>query len=74
MACDKKHQRETGAEWDVDVPCSDEVLELEEVGLQSISHYVEVRHNTIARFFGNRPIFGFCVDTERSSGSSPRQW
>ena len=53
-------------------PASDEVLE--EVGLQNISHYVEVRRSTITRFIVNHPIFGFCLDAERLRGSSRHQW
>ena len=70
MSCDNKPQREPNGTWKY--PALDEVLE--ELGLQSILHYVEVRRNTIARFIVNRPIFGFCVGADRLRGSSPRQW
>ena len=50
------------------------VKTLEEVGLQTIEHYVLVRRQTIADFIVNRPIFGLCVGGERRRGTSPRQW
>jgi len=47
---------------------------LEEIGLQPIAHYVEVRRQTIAKFIVNWPIFDFCVAGKRKRGTSPRQW
>ena len=53
-------------------PSSDDVLE--EVGLFSISHYVQVRRQTIANYIVDRPILTFCREGERLGGSSPRQF
>ena len=40
-------------------PASVDVVD--KVGLHSVEHYIEVRRQTIANFFMNRPIFAFCV-------------
>ena len=53
-------------------PASADVME--EVGLHSIAHYIEVRRQTIANFIVNRPIFGFCQGRRRRRGSAPRQF
>ena len=53
-------------------PSSDDVLE--EVGLFSISHYVQVRRQTIAIYIVDRAILTFCREGERLRGSSPRQF
>ena len=53
-------------------PSSKDVLE--EVGLFSIEHYVQVRRQTIANYIVDRPILAFCREGERLRGSSPRQW
>jgi hypothetical protein len=51
-------------------PTSEDVLE--EVGLKTIKHYIEVRRQTIANYIVNRPIYLFCEDAERRRGSMPR--
>ena len=45
---------------------------MKEVGLRSISHYVEVRRQHIFNFIVNRPIFDLCRESVRKRGSSPR--
>ena len=41
---------------------------LEEVGLFSIAHYVQVRRQTVAKYVVGREIFRNCVDGQRRSG------
>ena len=53
-------------------PASEDVLE--EVGIQRMAHYIEVRRQTIADYIVNRPIFAHCEAAERQRGSSPRQF
>ena len=45
---------------------------MQEVGLRSISHYVEVRRQHIFNFIVNRPIFDLCREGVRKRGSSHR--
>ncbi len=45
---------------------------MKEVGLSSISHYVEVGRQHIFNFIVNRPIFGLCREEVRKCGSSHR--
>ena len=48
---------------------------LEECGLHSIAHYIEVRRQTVARYIVDRPIFTFCMEQGRRRGTSAcRQW
>ena len=51
-------------------PDTEEVMK--EVGLQSISHFVEVRRQHIFNFIVNRPIFHLCREGVRKRGSSHR--
>ena len=53
-------------------PESDKVLEA--VGLHKISHYMEVRRQTIANFIVNQSIFELCWQGERKRGSPRRQF
>ena len=53
-------------------PLSKDVLE--EVGLFTIEHYIEVRRQTICNYIVDRPIFSHCMDGVRKRGTSPRQW
>ena len=70
MASDNKPQREADSSWRYpDTPAV-----MEEVGLQSIAHYVEVRRQTIASYIVNRPIFDCCVNGERRRGTNPHLW
>ena len=48
-------------------------LALEEVGLHTIEHYMQVFRQTIAVYIVNWPIFDFCKDEERKRGNSPRR-
>ena len=51
-------------------PNSQDVLKA--VGLKTISEYIAVRRETIARFIVDRPIFALCRDGERKRGSATR--
>ena len=37
-------------------------LALEEVGLETIGYYIQVRRQHIAAYIVDRPIFGFCEE------------
>ena len=70
MATVNKPSKNPDGSWDY--PSSEDVLE--EVGLFSMTHYIEVRIQTIANFIVIRPIFEYCMEAERRRGSSPRQF
>ena len=53
-------------------PATSDVLE--EVGLYSIAHYIEVRRDTISNFIVHRPIFERCQGARRRRGTAPRQF
>lgn len=53
-------------------PNSAEVLD--EVGLNTIAHYIGVRRQHIASYIVDKPIFRNCVDGVRKRGSSVRQF
>jgi len=54
--------------------CLSLALVLDEVGLSTIAHYVQVCRQTIAVYILEQPIFGFCWDGERQQDTSPRLW
>ena len=47
---------------------------LEEVGLHTIEHYVQVRRQTIAAYIVDRTIFELCMDGRRRQGTIPRTY
>ena len=47
---------------------------LNECGMQTISHFIGVRRDTILAYVVNRPIYQKCREGERKRGSAPRQW
>ena len=47
-------------------PCSEDVLQA--AGLEMISHYMDVRWQTVANFIVNRPIFELCAGVVRKRG------
>ena len=51
-------------------PCLKEVLKA--AGLETISHYMDVRQQTLANFIVNRPIFELCAGAVRKRGSPVR--
>jgi len=70
MVSKNKPQQMPGGEWRY--PASDKVLE--EARMHTITHYVEVRRQTISKYIVNWPIFIFCRDEERRHGTSPHQY
>jgi hypothetical protein len=42
---------------------------LEKVGLETITHYMGVRQQTVANFIVNRPIWELCAGAVRKRGS-----
>ena len=58
----------------LDVPRHDTEEVLKEVGLRSISQYVEARRQHIFDFIVNRPIFDLCRRGVRKRGSSHRRF
>ena len=53
-------------------PASEEVLE--NAGIYTIAHYIEVRRNIILNFIVNRPIHTLCQDAVRKRGTGNRQY
>ncbi len=51
---------------------SDKVLE--ECGMHTIQHYIDVRREAIAKYLVNRSIFTECQGTDRRCSSVPWQW
>ncbi len=47
---------------------------LQEVGLQTIRHYIGVRWQHIANFIVNQPIFQLCLEGVWKHGSAPHQF
>ncbi len=47
-------------------PCTKEVLKA--AGLETISHYMDVRRQTVANFIVNQPIFELCAGAVRKRG------
>jgi hypothetical protein len=70
MACTYKPCREPDGSYTY--PATSDVME--EIGLRSIAHYVDVRRQTIAKFIVHRPIFDSCVEGRRMRGTCPHQW
>jgi hypothetical protein len=64
MSGKRPEQKEDGS-WRY--PRSEDVLKA--VGLKSIAHYVDVRHQTVANFIVNRPIHELCTGAVRKRGS-----
>ena len=49
-------------------------LALEEVGLETIGYYIQVRRQHIAAYIVDQPIFGFCEEERRKQGTTPQTW
>ena len=67
MASEYALKRNASGEWEY--PASSDVLE--EVGLHSIRHYIDVRRATIAKWVAGRPILKKCKEGARRRGSTP---
>jgi len=53
-------------------PSSEAVLE--ECGMHTIEHYIDVRRETIAKYVVGRSIHVECQGTDQRHGSVPRRW
>jgi hypothetical protein len=53
-------------------PPSDKVLE--ECGMHTIQHYIDVRRQMILRYTVDRSIFAECKEVDRRHGLVPRRW
>jgi len=53
-------------------PPSDKVLE--ECGMHTIEHYIDVRRETIAKYVVNRSILAECQGADRRCGLMPQRW
>ncbi len=51
---------------------SDKVLE--ECGMHTIEHYIDVRRDTIAKYVVGRSILAECQRTDQRRGLVPRRW
>jgi hypothetical protein len=58
-------EKEPNGSWSY--PRSKDVLE--EAGLQTITHYMGMRRQTVANFIVNRPIWELCAGAVRRRGS-----
>ncbi len=68
----EKHKPKKGPNHTWAYPRSSNVLQ--ECGMATISHYINVRRATIFQYVVDRPIYKACKGGERRRGSPPRQW
>jgi hypothetical protein len=68
----KKHVPRRGPNQQWVYPPSDKVME--ECGMHTIGHYIDVRRETIAKYVVGRSIFAECQGADRRRGSVPRRW
>ena len=68
----KKHVPRRGPHQQWVYPPSDKVLE--ECGMHTIEHYIDVRRETIAKYVVGRSIFAECQGADRRRGQVPRRW
>ena len=68
----KKHVPWRGPHQQWVYPPSDKVLE--ECGMHTIQHYIDVRRETIAKYVVDRSILAECQGADRRRGSMPRRW
>ena len=47
---------------------------LEECGMHTIQHYIDVRRETITKYVVGRSIHVECLGADRKRGSVPRRW
>ncbi len=50
------------------------MLELEECGLHTIQHYIDVRRQMIVKYLVDHSIFAECQGAGQRRGLVPRQW
>ncbi len=68
----KEHVPRRGPNLQWVYPPSEAVLE--ECGMHTIQHYIDVRRETIAMYVVGRSILAECQGADRRRGSVPRQW
>jgi hypothetical protein len=68
----KEHVPRQGPNLQWAYPPSEAVLE--ECGMHTIQHYIDVRRETIATYVVGRSILAECQGADRRRGSVPRQW
>ncbi len=68
----KKHVPRRGPHQQWVYPPSDEVLE--ECGMHTIEHYIDVRRETITKYVVDCSILAECQGADRRRGSMPRRW
>jgi hypothetical protein len=68
----KKHVPRRGPDHQWVYPLSEAVLE--ECGMHTIQHYIDVQRKTIAKYVVGCSIFAECQGADRRRGSVPRQW
>ena len=70
MAVKHRPHKGPGGSWVY--PRSTDVLE--EVGLQTMEHYVRQRRQTIVAWVVDRPLFAACREGKRKRGTPQHQW
>ncbi len=68
----KEHVPRRGPNLQWVYPPSDKVLE--ECGMHTIQHYIDVRSETIAKYVVGRSILAECQGADRRHGSVHRRW
>jgi len=68
----KKHVPRQGPHQQWVYPPSDKVLE--ECGMHTIEHYIDVRREMIAKYVVDRSILAECQGADQRCGSMPRRW
>ena len=68
----KEHVPRRGPHQQWVYPPSDKVLE--ECGIHTIEHYIDVRRETIAKYVVDCSIYAECKETDRRRGSVPWRW
>jgi hypothetical protein len=68
----EKHKPKKGPHHGWTYPQSSNVLQ--ECGMNTIPHYIDIRRATIFRYVLDQPIYKACREGERKRGSPLQQW
>ena len=68
----KEHVPRQGPNLQWVYPSSEAVLE--ECGMHTIQHYIDVQRETIAKYVVGRSILAECQGADQRHGSVPRRW
>ena len=68
----KRHVPRRGTNHQWVYPSSEAVLE--ECGMHTIQHYIDVRRETITKYVVGRSIFAECQGADQRRGSVPQRW